>query len=130
MSAAEYVLVVDDDEEIRESLAEVLREHGCGAVAVSNGRQALDTLQNSEGERACLILLDLMMPVMDGRAFRKEQMQRRDLAEIPVVLISAFGSVVDEAKLLNVAGYLRKPFQLAEIIRATKTYCACDRAAG
>jgi two-component system, chemotaxis family, chemotaxis protein CheY len=128
VSAPECVLVVDDDQEIRESLAEVLQEHGCSAIAVANGAQALETLQNLEGERACLILLDLMMPVMDGRAFRQEQMRHEELANIPVVLISAFANVRDEASDMNVAGYLQKPFQLSDIIQTAKTYCGCDRA--
>ena len=105
----------------------MLQEHGCGAIAVADGRQALDVLENLAGEKTCLILLDLMMPVMDGRAFRAEQVRRAKLADIPVVLISAFDDLTDEAKALNVAGYLPKPFQLTDVIRTAKSYCICDR---
>ena len=115
------VLVVEDDPTIREVLVEVLGEHGYDAVGASNGREALDTLAASS-DRPCVILLDLMMPVMDGRSFREQQLQSPDLSGIPVIVISAH---LDHtvANDLNAAAYLRKPVKLAEVLRSVRTYC-------
>ena len=115
------VLVVEDDPTIREVLVEVLGEHGYSAVGASNGREALDTLAASS-DRPCVILLDLMMPVMDGRSFREQQLQSPDLSDIPVIVISAH---LDHTATndLNAAAYLRKPVKLAEVLRSVRTYC-------
>ena len=115
------VLVVEDDPTIREVLVEVLGEHGYDAIGASNGREALDTLAASS-DRPCVILLDLMMPVMDGRSFREQQLQSPDLSDIPVIVISAH---LDHtvANDLNAAAYLRKPVKLAEVLRSVRTYC-------
>lgn len=122
MPTAECVLVVDDDKEIRESLVEVLIDHGCPARGAENGRAALEALEQMQKGHACLILLDLMMPEMDGVTFRQEQLKRTELAGIPVVVISAF----DEVPAMNVSAYIKKPFQLGEVIRTAKQFCACD----
>src|SRR6185295_17473396 len=100
------VLVVDDDKLIRDTLVELLEENGCPAVGAANGRQAMDMLLAQDG--ACLILLELMMPVMDGREFREEQVKRKELANIPVVLISAFGNLRSNAQAMHVEAYLQK----------------------
>jgi CheY-like chemotaxis protein len=115
------VLVVEDDPTIREVLVEVLGEHGYDAIGASNGREALDTLAASS-DRPCVILLDLMMPVMDGRSFREQQLQSPDLSDIPVIVISAH---LDHtvANDLNAAAYLRKPVKLAEVLSSVRTYC-------
>ena len=115
------VLVVEDDPTIREVLVEVLGEHGYSAVGASNGREALDTLAASS-DRPCVILLDLMMPVMDGPSFREQQLQSPDLSDIPVIVISAH---LDHTATndLNAAAYLRKPVKLAEVLRSVRTYC-------
>jgi len=115
------ILVIEDDPTIREVLVEVLGEHGYAAVGASNGREALDTLASSP-DRPCVILLDLMMPVMDGRTFREEQLQSPELSAIPVIVISAH---VDQTVTsdLNAAAYLRKPVRLAEVLSSVKAYC-------
>lgn len=115
------VLVIEDDPTIREVLVEVLGEHGYEAMGASNGREALDALA-STSDRPCVILLDLMMPVMDGRSFREEQLQCPDLSDIPVIVISAH---LDHAAAtdLNAAAYLRKPVRLADVLRSVKNYC-------
>jgi CheY-like chemotaxis protein len=126
MATAECILVVDDDKEIREILVELLEEHGCPARGAENGRAALKVLETMHGDRACLILLDLMMPVMDGQMFRHEQMKRQELAGIPVVVISAHQERMDEMTAMNVEGFLRKPLQLDDVLRTAKQFCACD----
>ncbi len=115
------VLVVEDDPTIREVLVEVLGEHGYEAVGASNGREALDALASSP-EPPCVILLDLMMPVMDGRSFREEQLQKPELSDIPVIVISAH---LDHAVTsdLHAAAYLRKPVRLADVLQSVRTYC-------
>ncbi|MGH7296122.1 MAG: response regulator [Polyangiaceae bacterium] len=126
MGSSECIVLVDDDPDIREGLAELLQDHGCGVITAANGMEALRALGGPAREEACLILLDLMMPVMDGRTFRQEQLRDDDLARIPVVLISAFAEVENEARALHAAGYLKKPFVLSEVIRTAKEYCACQ----
>jgi CheY-like chemotaxis protein len=119
----ERILVVDDDRLIRESLVELLEDYGCTAVGASNGRDAMDVLAD---DGACLILLDMMMPIMDGRAFREEQIKRAELADIPVVLISAFENLQKNAKTMQVEGYLRKPLNVSDVLELVKKYCACS----
>ena len=75
------ILVVDDDPDIRDSLREVLEDEGYEVACVGNGREALDHLKTAN-PRPCVILLDLMMPVMDGWQFRKEQKQDAEIAGI------------------------------------------------
>ena len=72
MSAPHRVLVVEDEEMIRDSLVEILADSGYDAIAAVDGRDALDKLRTGS-PRPCLILLDLMMPIMDGWSFREQQ---------------------------------------------------------
>jgi len=81
------ILVVDDDEDLRESFAGVLEDAGYEAASAGNGREALDFLRSSPPP--CLVLLDLMMPVMDGLSFITEKEADSELANIPVVVITA-----------------------------------------
>src|SRR4051812_17075886 len=84
-----HVLVVDDDRPLREALSDGLALEGYEVVSVADGQAALDHL--SRGERPCLILLDLMMPIMDGKTFRRAMLDDLTLPEIPVVVITAGG---------------------------------------
>src|SRR5215510_8699670 len=68
--STQRVLVVDDDQDIRDALCELLRDEGYEAIAVANGEEALTYLKG--GNLPCVILLDLMMPVMDGWEFRRQ----------------------------------------------------------
>src|ERR1051325_2493173 len=83
------ILVVDDDADIRESLREVLEDEGYQVSCVANGLEALRHLR--QGNRPCVILLDLTMPVMDGWQFRREQKQDATISDIPLVVITATG---------------------------------------
>jgi CheY-like chemotaxis protein len=85
------ILVVDDDEAIRLAVALALREAGYQVATACNGRQALDWLHQQE-THPCVILLDLMMPVMDGWEFRTRQNQDHRLSRVPVVVYSAYAS--------------------------------------
>lgn len=120
---ANRVLVVEDEEMIRDSVIEFLGDQGFDALGASDGREALDKLTN--GERLpCVILLDLMMPVMDGRSFRERQLQNPKLANIPVVVFSAYQDVAVTANELHAAGYLAKPVDLSRLLRLIRQSCS------
>jgi CheY-like chemotaxis protein len=119
---AHRVLVVDDDPDIRETVIEVLEENGHRAQGASNGVEALAQLRGSE-ELPCLILLDLMMPTMDGPSFRSEQLKDPVLSPIPVVVISAFRDSAEKAKELEAAGHLTKPVSLDDLMALVARFC-------
>jgi CheY-like chemotaxis protein len=122
METAHQIFVVDDEEMIRDSIVEFLDDQGYQAVGAADGREALDKL-NASDSRPCLILLDLMMPVMDGRSFREKQLQTPGLAEIPVVVFSAYRDLAKTASDLNAAGHLAKPLKLADLLRTVRQHC-------
>jgi CheY-like chemotaxis protein len=112
------ILVVEDDAATREALAMILSAEGFTVVGAANGQEALGRLRSDV--RPDLILLDLMMPVMDGWQFRREQAKDPALAAIPVVVLSADGNVHQKAASLKTADYLQKPVDaenLLEVIR-------------
>jgi CheY-like chemotaxis protein len=116
------VLVVEDDREIREALIEILEENGCEAVGAVNGERALAYLRSTES-LPCLILLDLMMPVMDGQAFREVQVNDPVLANIPVVVVSAYRDVEGHAARLQAATFIKKPPRIEELMSAVTQHC-------
>jgi CheY-like chemotaxis protein len=113
MMSQRKILVVDDDLAVQESLEEVLLSAGYCVSIASNGRVALDRLQTS---RPDVILLDLMMPVMDGWQFRDAQKRDHALADIPVIIISA-AAEENAAALGGVAARLPKPFSIDVLLR-------------
>jgi CheY-like chemotaxis protein len=119
--APQYILVVDDDRDIRDSLVELMTEHGYPAVGASNGAEALAQLE-ARAQPPALILLDLMMPVMDGREFRERQLENPAWARIPVIAISAYNDVERQARALEV-DYLRKPLALRSLLDAVRRHC-------
>src|SRR5687768_10046276 len=102
------ILIVEDAEEIRASIAEILTEEGYQVVDAANGRHALDALDAAK-ELPGLILLDLMMPEMDGYEFRSEQQKNPRFKDIPVVLMTARGDIDPHLHELGAADCLRKP---------------------
>ncbi|MEP6864295.1 MAG: response regulator [Deltaproteobacteria bacterium] len=123
MTLAHRVLVVDDDNEIRETMVEILNDEGYEAVGASDGYEALEQLRDP-ADRWCLVLLDLMMPNMDGRTFRAEQLQDPTIAPIPVVIVSAMNDVAATAEELKVAAHMTKPIPLRELIQVVRQFCA------
>ncbi len=109
------VLVVEDDEGIRDALCDLLESEGFDVFSAVHGRDALDKLRG-QGARPDVILLDLMMPVMDGWAFRSEQQKDPGLADIPVVVITA--SRQADLASLNPRAFLKKPIDFDELLRA------------
>jgi CheY-like chemotaxis protein len=127
---AHRVLVVEDDREIRDTLIEILGEHGYAATGAADGLEGLAALRGP-GDRPCLILLDLMMPRMDGRGFRAAQLADPALAAIPVVVLSAYRDVDVDAREMQVSEHLRKPVRLGDLLRVLRTHCvACPGGEG
>jgi CheY-like chemotaxis protein len=116
------VLVVEDDVDILRALVQVLEDEGHTVRVAANGRVALETLRAPGTQPPCVILLDLMMPVMDGWAFRAEQLRDPTLAGIPVIVLTADGTAVDKGLLTSCAGALRKPVELETLLRVVADY--------
>jgi CheY-like chemotaxis protein len=115
-------MVVEDDLAVRETLQELLEEEGFRVTPASNGLEALARLRGVE-ENPRLILLDLMMPVMDGVQFRAELRADSRLSEIPVVVMSADMGLEQKARGLSVAGVLPKPVQLDRLLETVHRFC-------
>lgn len=118
MVNAKRVLAIDDDADFREGLMEVLDEVGYRVRTVSNGREALEALRREPAPD--VILLDLRMPVMDGREFRRELAADRRLSEIPLVVVSGSRDVEGEAKSLGAAAVLPKPFGVEKLLESIR----------
>jgi CheY-like chemotaxis protein len=116
------VLVVEDDTDIREILVELLQDHGYRAIGASNGLEALRRLRD-DGLKPCLILLDLMMPVMDGATFRAEQQRDPALSDIPVVVLSAYRDAFANVDQMGVAHVLDKPVDLQIVLDLVAETC-------
>jgi CheY-like chemotaxis protein len=116
------ILVVEDDVEIRDALMDVLEQNGCEPVGVANGERALAYLRSTTS-LPCLILLDLMMPVMDGRSFREVQLQDPVLSRIPVVVISAHRDLQESIQELKVASFIKKPPRMEDLVSAVARHC-------
>jgi CheY-like chemotaxis protein len=120
--ACEGVLLVEDDDDIRLALVEALQDEGIAVRAAANGADALDGLR--QGAPPCLIVLDLMMPVMDGWQFRDKQLEDPTLASIPVVVLTADGNAKAKAAKMNAALGLAKPVRLDDLIKVIVQYCS------
>jgi CheY-like chemotaxis protein len=121
-ASCEGVLVVEDDADILRALVQVLEDEGYAVRAAENGSAALAALRTPGARLPRVILLDLMMPVMDGWAFRAEQLRDPLLAEIPVVVLTADGSAAARSAVLEVAGALRKPVELLTLLAAIQPF--------
>lgn len=116
------ILVVDDDYAIRIMLTEVLEDAGYQVMSAENGSQALALLRESPTPPS-VILLDLMMPVMNGWVFCVEQQADAQLAPIPVVVLSARPSLQHEALMATVNEFLEKPVDIVRLLTVVDRYC-------
>jgi CheY-like chemotaxis protein len=118
------VLVVDDDPDIREVMELVLESRGYHVLSASSGAEALACLR---AEHADLVLLDLMMPGMDGFTFR--ELQRRDptIADVPVIVLSGDGRVAEKSAAIGVDVYLVKPVEAHALITTVERYLGAPR---
>lgn len=116
------ILIVDDDTSIRAALSEILEDEGYTVSNASNGQEALRYLRQ-QPQAPCLILLDLMMPIMNGWDFRQVQQQDPQLSTIPVVVISADNNVSQKARTVGANGYLQKPINIPRLLNVVREYC-------
>jgi len=115
---AKKILIIEDEAEIRDSLCQLLEFEGYQSFGVSNGREALENLEKNH--KPCLILLDLMMPVMDGWEFLNIIKGKPELSDIPVLVISALDKA---SEVKGVAGIIRKPFDISQLTKMVSRYC-------
>lgn len=119
------VLLVDDDPAIVSAVSDFLQEEGFKVVSATNGAEALSCLR--AGLRADVILLDVVMPVMDGWDFRASQLADPALRDIPIVVISASGFARDTLRRqLKAHDVLPKPLELGQFLQTLKDVCGVD----
>lgn len=114
------VLIIEDEPDIREDIADILTEEGFNVATAENGDVGLKLLRNG---MFCVVLLDLMMPVLDGWAFRAEQVKDSAIAKVPVVVVSGDGHVEQKVSSLKASGYLKKPFAVDDLVEIVTRFC-------
>ncbi len=117
---AKRILIVEDDNSIRELLVELLQGEGYDVTSAVNGLEGLKCLAHNPSFN--LILIDLMMPVMDGYTFRTEQMKNPKFSKIPVVVMSAEANAKEKLKSYGITAFLSKPVELDTIIKTVELY--------
>lgn len=113
------ILVVEDEKAIQEVLKAALEMEGYKVFTADNGKEGIELLPNMP--TPCLILLDLMMPVMNGWEFAEALSKDMTLATIPVVIVTAFG---ERAKMVPSKGILKKPIDLDALLFTVKQWCS------
>jgi len=113
------ILVIDDDDDIRDTLAEVLEEIGYSVATASQGSEALDLLHEVNPQ---VILLDLNMPVMSGAEFRAAQRRDPALRQIPTIVMTAVDRLPDRTADFACEEILAKPFRLSDLLDLLKLY--------
>jgi len=116
--ASQSVLVVEDDRDVRNSLNEFLTGEGYEVETATNGQEALQQL---EKHKPGLVLLDLMMPVMDGWQFLETRNKNPELAKVPVLVLSA---VPGQPYVPGALACLKKPIDLQRLMDFVELYCA------
>jgi CheY-like chemotaxis protein len=114
------VLIVEDDEDIRTDLAALLAAHGYDTETAANGAEAIERMSISP---PCLVLLDLMMPVMDGWALRSEMTKLPAMADVPIVVLSGGSDVPTAAQTIGAVGFVTKPFKLRTLLDVIGQHC-------
>lgn len=114
------VLVVEDDVATRQLLATCLQLEGFCVETAGNGAEGLEHMRQ---RRPCLVLLDLMMPVMNGEQFRTAQLNDPSLAAVPVVCISAVYNAQERAARLHAVACIGKPFDVMEVVDVVREQC-------
>ena len=117
-TAKHPVIIVEDDDDIRDTFREVLEAEGYHVLTAANGKVALDLLEDME-ETPCLVLLDLMMPVMNGWQLMATLKSRRGFRRIPVVVVSAAPSHTTGA-----ARVIRKPIDVDDLLETVRRYAS------
>lgn len=117
-SCCHSILVVEDDDDIRNAIVDLLETEGYSTEAAINGKDALDKLNLIP--KPCLVLLDMMMPIMNGRQFLDKVMKDSTLAPIPVLIVSA---VADKTNTEGSVGFLKKPIDIDVVLDVVSQYC-------
>lgn len=117
------VLLVEDDVNIRQALALVLDDAELDCLCAGNGAEALE-LARSSGRLPDVIILDLMMPIMNGFEFRQAQLRDPELREIPTIVLSAAIQDADRLRELGLSDVLRKPIDLDAVLQAIERHIA------
>jgi CheY-like chemotaxis protein len=112
------VLVVDDDPDILDAICDILEGEG---YRVARARHGVEALERVEAEPPSIILLDLMMPVMDGWEFRRHQKEDPQMSQVPVIVLSA----LDQARANGLApdAFLKKPLDFDRLLELVRQYC-------
>jgi CheY-like chemotaxis protein len=118
---ASEILIVEDDLALREALAQVLSDEGYDLLSARDGLEAVNCLR--KGHRPDLILLDLSMPVVNGWEFRMFQKRDPELADIPVILITAGGYSREEVAWLEPSALIHKPLDLPKLLTVIRRHC-------
>jgi CheY-like chemotaxis protein len=118
--ACKNVLIVDDDQAIRQMLQDVLEIQGYKTLTANNGKEGIEKLK-PPAELPCVIVLDLMMPGMNGWEFLDHQRSNPNLARIPVIVCSAYR---ESAKSVHAHAVVEKPIKLDQLLGAVKALCA------
>jgi CheY-like chemotaxis protein len=113
------VLVVDDEVDIRTAMTEVLEEEGYEVYAAGDGKEGLDRLREKQPS---VILLDLMMPGMNGWEFRRAQQREPEVSDIPVIVLTAMG----RAPSIEAQSFLQKPFDLDTLLDEVRRWTSHD----
>jgi two-component system, chemotaxis family, chemotaxis protein CheY len=116
------VLVIDDDKDVRETISQILEEEGYRVRTAIDGEDALERLRAEPLPR--LVLLDLTMPVMDGRAFLARLRDESAFAQLPIVIISSGPDARRESAALGTAGYIAKPIELDHLLENVQRWVA------
>jgi two-component system, chemotaxis family, chemotaxis protein CheY len=120
--AGGFVLLVDDDPDIREALETVLQLDGHPVVSAGDGNEALDQLRR-DARRPCVILLDLMMPGMNGFELQEALSLEPAFARIPIVVITGAGVTVERMARSFTSEILRKPFDMDAVLGLVNRHC-------
>jgi CheY-like chemotaxis protein len=111
------VLVVEDEESIREVIRDVLEDHGLRVITAANGAEALQTLDLA---RPDVVVLDLLMPVMHGWAFMESYAEKTDGVAIPIVIVSVNPALPRSFTRFGVCEVVAKPFQVDVLLEAVQ----------
>jgi CheY-like chemotaxis protein len=122
---APLILLVDDEPDTRANLSEILAAHGYLVHSVANGQEALDFLHHHDAAPS-VILLDLVMPVLDGYGFRRRQQRDPALAAIPVIVLAATDPAEHDHQLGDV-GYLQKPVDPVDLCATLERFTVARR---
>lgn len=116
------ILVVEDDPAARATISDLLSDEGYTCVEAADGRDAIDVLSGAPAP-PCAILLDLMMPRMNGWEFGEWLREQPALARVPLIVLSAAKGAGADAKRLAASAFIPKPFDLDDLLATVARYC-------